>query len=84
MILMLHIYNGLLLGLDILSSATTWVDVEIIMLRERSQTKKPNTVWDHLYMESKKLKQASEYKRAETDSQNREQTSCCQWEREGE
>lgn len=61
MILMLHIYNGLLLGLDILSSATTWVDVEIIMLRERSQTKKPNTVWDHLYMESKKLKQASEY-----------------------
>ena len=39
------------------------------MLRERSQTKKPNTVWDHLYMESKKLKQASEYNKKWTDSQ---------------
>ena len=45
---------------------------------------KENTVRYHLNVEPKKLKQASEYKRAETDSQNREQTSCCQWEREGQ
>ena len=33
--------------------AATWMQLEIIILHEVSQKKKTNTVWYHLYMESK-------------------------------
>ena len=33
---------------------TTWMELEGIMLSEISQTEKTNTVWSHLYVESKK------------------------------
>ena len=38
---------------EILPFVTTWMDLEGIMLSEISQTK-TNTVWFHLYVESKK------------------------------
>ena len=37
----------------IIPSAATWMDLEIIILNEVSQT---NTIWHHLYVESKKKK----------------------------
>ena len=39
---------------DILPFATTWMDLESIMLSEISQ-RKTNTLCYHLYMESKKI-----------------------------
>ena len=38
---------------EIMSFATTWMDLEIIILSEVSQTKK-NIIWYHLYVKSKK------------------------------
>ena len=40
---------------EILPFATTWMDLEDIMLSEISQ-RKTNTVWFHLHAESKKTK----------------------------
>ena len=37
---MVHIYNGILLSHEILPFATTWMDLEGIMLSEISQTEK--------------------------------------------
>ena len=34
--------------------AATWMDLEIIILSEVSQTEKDNIIWYHLYVESKK------------------------------
>ena len=45
-----------------------WRDLEGIMLSKTSQTK-TNTVWYHLYVKSKIIKQTSEYNKKETDSQ---------------
>ena len=39
-----------------LSLATTWTDLEDIMLREIRWTKMTDTVWYHLYVEYKKYK----------------------------
>ena len=33
--------------------AATWMDLEIIILSEVSQTEKTNIIWYHLYVESK-------------------------------
>ena len=41
---------------DILSFATTWMDIEHVVLSEISQTEKENAVWYHLYVKSKKVK----------------------------
>ena len=38
---------------EIMPSATTWIDLEIVILREVSQ-RKTNTICHHLYVESKK------------------------------
>ena len=46
-----HIYNGILFShkkIKIMSSAATWMDLEIIIL---SQT----NIWYHLYVESNKM-----------------------------
>lgn len=40
---------------DILPYATTWMDLEYIMLRDKSDRKKTSTVGYHLYVESKNL-----------------------------
>ena len=53
---------------EILPFATTWMDLEGIILSDISQTK-TNTVCYHLYVESKKIKQTKEYNKKETDSQ---------------
>ena len=38
---------------EIMPSATTWIDLEVVILREVSQ-RKTNTICHHLYVESKK------------------------------
>ena len=38
---------------EIMPSATTWIDLQIVILSEISQ-RKTNTIWHHLYVESKK------------------------------
>ena len=51
-----HVYNGIFLAIkknEILPPATTWRDLEGIMISEISQ-RKTNTVYYHLYVESKK------------------------------
>ena len=44
------------------------MDLENIMLSEISQ-RKTNTIWFHLYVESKKTKQMNVYTKTEADSQ---------------
>ena len=48
------IYNGILLSHkknEIMLSAATWMDLEIMILSE-ARERKANTVWYHLYVES--------------------------------
>ena len=47
--------------------ATTWMDLEGIMPSETIQAEK-DTVCYHLYVESKKIKQTSDYNKKETHS----------------
>ena len=57
--ILIKIYNEILLNYlknqEILPFSATWMDLESIMLSEICQTK-PNTVWSHLYVESKEKK----------------------------
>ena len=53
---------------EILPFAATWMYLEGIRLSVLSQTK-TNTVWYHLYVESKNIQQPSEYNKKEADSQ---------------
>ena len=53
---------------EILPFAATWMDLEGIVVSEISQTK-TNTVGYHLYMESKKIQQTTEYNKKEGESQ---------------
>ena len=51
-----HIYNGILLSCKknkIMPFAATWMQLEIITLTEVSQKRKTNSIWYHLYVESK-------------------------------
>ena len=51
----MHIYNGILLSHkknEIMPYAATRIDVEIVTLSE-VRKRKTNTIWYHLYMESK-------------------------------
>ena len=66
-----HTHNGLLLSHkknEILSFAATWVDLEITLLSEVSQTK-TNIILYHLYVESKKNNTKELIYKTETDSQ---------------
>ena len=38
----------------IMPFAATWMDPEVIILSEISQTEKDNIIWHHLYVDSKK------------------------------
>ena len=52
-----HIHNGILLNHkknEIMPFSATWIDLEIIILSEVSQTK-ADIIWYHLYVESKKI-----------------------------
>ena len=50
-----HIYSGILLSHknEIMPFAATWMQLEIIILSEVSQTEKDKSIWYHLYVESK-------------------------------
>ena len=52
----------------ILPFAAAWMDLEGVMLSEIRQ-RKTNSVQYHLYVESKKIQQTSEYSKREADSQ---------------
>ena len=62
---------------EILPVATTWMDLEGIMLSEISQ-KKTHAEWFHLYVES--IKQVN--KQQKQCHKYTEQTGGCQWELE--
>ena len=53
-----------------LSLATTWTDLEDVMLREIRWTKMTDTVWYHIYVEykKKKKKRTTGHSKDETDS----------------
>ena len=53
---------------EIISFAVTWMDLEIIILSEVSQTK-TNVIWYHLYVESKKKDMNELIYKTEIDSQ---------------
>ena len=53
--------------MKILSFATTWMNLESIMLSEISQTEKRQILYSyHLYVKSKKIKQMHGYNKIET------------------
>lgn len=66
------VWNGILSNHEKkknLSLATTWTDLEDIMLREIRWTKMTDTVWYHMYVEyKKKIKQTTGHSKDETDS----------------
>ena len=64
-----HIYNGILLSHEILPFATTWMDLEGIMLSEISQTEKDKYCVISLICGIQKIKQANKYNNTEADSQ---------------
>ena len=66
------IYNGILLSHkknEILPFATTWMDLEGIMLSETSQTEKDKYCTTSLMCGVQKIKQMNVYNKPETDSQ---------------
>ena len=63
--------NGILLSHkdQILPFAAIWMSLQGILLSETSQTERANTVWYHLYVESKKIQQTIQWNKKEPDSQ---------------
>ena len=61
-------YYSALKNNEILPFAATWMDLEGIVLSEISQ-RKTNTVWYHLYVESKKYNTLVNITKKEADSQ---------------
>ena len=60
-------YYSIIRKNEILPFAATWMDLKGVMPSEISQ-RKTNTVWYHLYVESKNLQQTSQYNVKEADS----------------
>ena len=58
---------------EIMPFAATWMDIEIIILSEVSQTK-ANIIWYHLYVESKKLIQMNLFTKQKQTHRLRNQT----------
>ena len=67
-----HTYNGILAikKNEIMPFAATWMDLEIIILSEVSQTK-TNIIWYHLYVESKNSTNELIYKQKHTVIENK-------------
>ena len=63
---------------EILPFAATWMDLEVIMLSEISQ-RKINTVWYHLYVESKKYNKVVNITKKKQIHRYREQTTGYHW-----
>ena len=77
---MVHIYNGIFppSKLEIMPFAATWMDLEIIKLSEICQ-KKTNSIWYHLYLESKIWHKCTYlWNRNRFTDVDREQTCGCQ------
>ena len=73
---MTHIYKGILLSHkknEIMSFAATWINLDIIILSEVSQTK--TDIWYHLYVKSKKMTQMNLFTKQKETHKLREQTS---------
>ena len=64
---------------EIMPFAATWMDLESIMLGEINQTEKGNTVWYHLYVESKKHKKLVNIIKKKQTHRYREHTNDYQW-----
>ena len=62
---------------EILLLAATWMELEGIMLSEISQ-RKTNTVWHHLYVESRKYNKPVNTTKKKQTRRSREQTSSYQ------
>ena len=58
---------------EIMPFAATWMDLEIIILTEISQTK-TNIIWYHLYVESKKMIQMNLFTKQKYTHRHRKQT----------
>ena len=58
---------------EIMPFAATWMNLEIIILSEISQSK-TNTIWYHLYVESKKITQVSFFTQQKQTHRYRKQT----------
>ena len=75
-------YYSIIRKNEILPFAATWMDLKGVMPSEISQ-RKTNTVWYHLYVESKKkIQQINEYKKRKQTHRYREQTRSYQEEEE--
>ena len=68
---------------EILPFAATWMDLEIIILSEVSQTK-TNIIWYHLYVESKKIIQRNSFTKQKQTNRHRRQSYSYQRGRGGE
>ena len=69
-------YDGILLSHKKegkMTVAATWIDLEIIILSELSQ-RKANSIWYHLYMESKKKIQMNLFTKQKQTHRHRKQT----------
>ena len=62
-------YYSVIQRKEIMAFAATWVDLEIIMLSEVSQTVSTNVTWYHLHVGSKKRITMNFFCRTDTDSQ---------------
>ena len=72
---MVYIYNGILFSHkknEIMPFLATWMDLEIIILSEvKSDQRKTNTIWYHLYVESKRGHKRTYLRNRLTDIGNR-------------
>ena len=68
---MVYIHNGILLSHkknEIMPFAETWMNLEIIMISEISQTEKDKYYMISLYVESNKMKQMNLFTKQKQDS----------------
>ena len=71
-----HTHNGILLSHkknEIMPFAAIWMDSEIVILSEVSQTK-TNIIWYHLYVESKKMIEMNLFTKQRQTHRHRGQT----------
>ena len=69
------IYNEILLtkNNEIMPFSATWMGLEIFIPSETSQTEKDKIIWDHLYVESKKIIQVNPFIKQKLTHRHRKQ-----------